>query len=91
MLEMVGAVLLTVRVKLVEATPELASVTVIVTLLDPDRIGVRVTVLLVPDPPKTIPDTGSTDVLDEAADKVRLDEVVSTSPRVRAIAEVATP
>ena len=83
----------TVKVKLVEAVPKLASVTVTVTVEVPVPVaaGVKVTVLEAPDPPKTILDAGKRVVFELVAERVRLATGVSTSPTVRAMAEIAVP
>ena len=51
--------------------------------------GVKVTVLLAPDPPKTILDTGISAVFEDPPVNVRLVRAVSASPMVNVIAEVA--
>ena len=70
----------------------LPSLTVTVIVVVPLKLvaGVIVTVRFAPDPPKAMLALGTSVVLEELPDSVRLLTLVSTSPTVKAIAEVGT-
>ena len=93
---MVGAVLvgvaLTVSVK-VSLAVRVPSLTVTVIVADPDWLaaGVTFTVRLVPLPPKTIAELGTSVVLDEEPETTRLPAAVSASLTVKPRAPVDVP
>jgi len=74
----------TVKVSLSVRLPSL-TVTVIVVVPDWSADGVTVTVRFDPLPPNTMPLTGTSDVFDDEALKVRLPAGLSASPTVNAI------